>query len=76
MVAPFNMITTLVALNIASHPWSQSTPTLISALDASFGKRCACVAVVGNAGIGSCAVCVDVMMSPFGISTLIGVVVG
>ena len=40
-----------------------------------FGKRCACRAAIGRCGRSSKAVCVDVIVAPFGSLTVIPCVV-
>jgi len=46
-----------------------------NAIDDSAGKTCADLAASGSVGNGSVAVCVDLMMLPFGNCTFIGDVV-
>ena len=62
--------------NTAAHPTSHSLPMDSKDPDAKEGKMWASVAEVGRVGICKCAVCVDVMCSPFGKTATIGVFAG
>ena len=68
-------ITTSSLEKVAVQPLSHSWPMEIRPCW-SCGKMCACLASVGSVGKSSVAVCVASIVSPFGIRTLMPVLVG
>jgi hypothetical protein len=66
---------TFESVNVTEHPLSHICPTESNECCAKPGRICASLAACGKEGIFKVAVCVDVIVSPFGRRTSNGVVV-
>ena len=71
---PRYLTTQPILVNETSHPALHNFTTDNRECAASPGMTCAILALAGSAGIGSWHVCVDLILSPFGSCTDIGVI--
>ena len=74
ITCPRYLTTQPILVNVTSHPALHNFTTDNSECVASPGMTCAILALAGNAGIGSWHVWVDLIRSPFGSCTDIGIV--
>jgi hypothetical protein len=63
---------TVVVVKVTSHPASHNVPMDTNKCDLRSGTMCAVRAAIGSMGTGSSAVCVDVMVDPFGFLMVMG----